>query len=136
MPMYLSPRLDSYQFRDTFVSCLAPPIYSHSVLLNLSYNISSGFSGGLVVKNPLPMQEKQEMQVQSLGHEDPQRRKWQPTPVFLLGKFMAQGSLMGSSPTSCKDSASEHVHTHTHVIKSQENISICTLKSKESLKNT
>ena len=32
----------------------------------------------------LPMQETW---VQSLGREDPWRRKWQPTPVFLPGKF-------------------------------------------------
>ena len=75
MPVYLSLRLDSYQLMDIFLSCLAPPIYSHSVLVNLSYNISSGFSGGLVVKNPLPMQEKQETHVRSLGQEYPQRRK-------------------------------------------------------------
>ena len=30
----------------------------------------------------------QETQVRSLGHEDPWRRKWQPTPVFLLGNPM------------------------------------------------
>ena len=119
MPMYLSPRLDSYQFRDTFVSCLAPPIYSHSVLLNLSYNISSGFSGGLVVKNPLPMQEKQEMQVQSLGQEDPQRRKWHPIPVFLPGKFQGQRSLAGYNPGVAKSRTwlSRHKHTHTHTHK-------------------
>ena len=28
----------------------------------------------------------QEMRVRSLGQEDPLRRKWQPTPVFLPGK--------------------------------------------------
>ena len=27
----------------------------------------------------------QETQVQSLGWEDPRRRNWQPTPVFLPG---------------------------------------------------
>ena len=30
-----------------------------------------GFPGGTVVKNPLPMQEMQEMRVRSLGQEDP-----------------------------------------------------------------
>ena len=29
----------------------------------------------------------QETQVQSLGQEDPWRREWQPTPVFLPGEF-------------------------------------------------
>ena len=35
-----------------------------------------------MVKNVPAMQE---MQLQSLGQEDPWRRKWEPTPVFLLG---------------------------------------------------
>ena len=34
----------------------------------------------------------QETQVQFLGREDPQRRKWQPTPVFLPGKSRGQGA--------------------------------------------
>ena len=42
-----------------------------------------------MVKN-LPMQERQEMQVWSLGQEDPWRRKWQSTPIFLPGKFYRQ----------------------------------------------
>ena len=36
----------------------------------------------------LPMQETQEMQVESLVREIPWRRKWQPTPIFLPGKSM------------------------------------------------
>ena len=40
----------------------------------------------------LPMPEMQEMQVRSLGLEDPWRRKWQATPVFLPGKFYGQES--------------------------------------------
>ena len=32
------------------------------------------------------MQEPQEMRVRSLGQEDPRRRAWQPTPVFLPGE--------------------------------------------------
>jgi len=38
-----------------------------------------------------------ETRVQSLGGEDPWRRKWQPTPVFLPGDH-GQRSLMGYSP--------------------------------------
>ena len=37
----------------------------------------------------------QETWVQSLGQEDPWRRKWQPTPVFLPGEFHGQKSLAG-----------------------------------------
>ena len=39
------------------------------------------------VKNPPAMQETQETFVQSLGQEDPLRRKWQPIPVFLPRKL-------------------------------------------------
>ena len=34
----------------------------------------------------------------------PWRRKWQATPLFLLGKFHGQRSLVGYSPWGCKDS--------------------------------
>ena len=38
--------------------------------------------------------------VQSLGREDPRRRKWQPTPVFLPGESHGQRSLAACSPWS------------------------------------
>ena len=44
------------------------------------------FPGGSV-RICVPMQE---MRVQFLGWKDPWRRKWQPTPVFLPGKFHGQ----------------------------------------------
>ena len=40
--------------------------------------------------------------VRSLGQEDPRRRKWQPTPVFLPGKAHGQRNLVGYSPWGCK----------------------------------
>ena len=40
----------------------------------------------------------QETWVQSLSGEDPWRRNWQPTPVFLPGKSHGQRNLVGSSP--------------------------------------
>ena len=49
------------------------------------YKESTGFPGGSVVKEP--MQETQETWVWSLAWEDPLRRKWQLTPVFLPGKI-------------------------------------------------
>ena len=45
-----------------------------------------------------------ETQVRPLGREDPRRRKWQPTPVFLPGKSYGQRSLVGYSPRSRKES--------------------------------
>ena len=47
----------------------------------------------------------------------PWRRKWQPTPVFLPGKFRGQRGLVGYSLWGCKESdTTEHTHmcTHTH----------------------
>ena len=45
----------------------------------------------------------QEMQVESLGQEDPLESKWQPTPVFQPGKFHGQRSLAGYSSWACKE---------------------------------
>ena len=42
--------------------------------------------------------------VQSLGREDPLRRKWQLTPVFFPGEFHGQRSLAGHSPQGLKES--------------------------------
>ena len=47
---------------------------------------------------------KAEMLVWSLGQEDPLRKKWQPTPVFLPGKSHGQRSLAGCSIWGCKES--------------------------------
>ena len=44
----------------------------------------------------------QEMWVQSLGRDDPWRRKWQPTPVFLPGKSHGQRSVVGYNPLGSK----------------------------------
>ena len=44
----------------------------------------------------------QEMRVWSLDWEDPRRRKWQPTPLFLPGKHHGQKSLVGYSPWGCR----------------------------------
>ena len=53
----------------------------------------------------------QEMQVQSLGQEDPWRQKWQPAPVFLPGKFRGQRSLVGYCPWDRKElNMTEHYY--------------------------
>ena len=55
------------------------------------------------------------MQVQSLGQEDPLKKAWLPTPVFLPGELHGQRSLVGYSPWGHKESdTTEHTHTHTH----------------------
>ena len=38
------------------------------------------------------MQEMQKTQVLSLDQEDPLENEWQPTPVFLPGKFHDRGA--------------------------------------------
>ena len=50
------------------------------------------------------MQETQEMQVQSLGHEDPLEYTMATHPVFLPGKSNGQRSLVGYSPWGLKES--------------------------------
>ena len=48
------------------------------------------------------------------------RRKWQPTPVFLLRKSHGQMSLVGYNPRGCKESDTteqlKYIHTNQHVI--------------------
>ena len=53
------------------------------------------------VKNPPATQETW---VWSLSREDPQRRKWQPTAVFLPGESHGQRNVVGCSPWGCKES--------------------------------
>ena len=54
-----------------------------------------------MVKN-LPV--VQETRVQSLGREDPWRREWQPTPVFLPGESHGPRSLVRYNPWGHKES--------------------------------
>jgi len=44
------------------------------------------------------MQEMQEMVGSVPGSEETGSKKWQPTPVFLPGKFQGQRSLVDYSP--------------------------------------
>ena len=43
----------------------------------------------------------------------PWRRKWEPTPVSLLGRFHGPRNLVVCSPWGCKE-LDTHTHTHTH----------------------
>ena len=45
----------------------------------------------------------QEIRVKAADWEDPWRRDWLPTPVFLPGKFHGQRSLVGYSPCDHKE---------------------------------
>ena len=57
-----------------------------------------GFPGGSEVSNLPTMQEPQKTQVRSLGREDPWRREWLPTPVFIPGESHRHRSLVGYRP--------------------------------------
>ena len=70
-----------------------------------------GFPDGLVVKN-LPSNAGDTC-VQFLGVEDLWGRKWQPTPVFLPGKYHGHWSLAGYSPWGHKRIRHEWVTDHT-----------------------
>ena len=58
----------------------------------------------LVVQTVKNLPAMQETWVQSLGGEDPWRRKWQPTPIVLPGRFHGQRSLTGYSSRGWKES--------------------------------
>ena len=61
--------------------------------------IKKGFCGDSAVKNLPAMRETG---VQSLGREDPRRRKWQTTPAFFLGESHGHRSLADCSQWGCK----------------------------------
>ena len=57
-----------------------------------------GLPQWLCGKEPTCQCRRKEMQVRSLGGEDPLWRAWQPTPEFLPGEPHGQRSLAGNSP--------------------------------------
>ena len=73
----------------------------------------------LVVQRLKHLPPMQETRVRSLGPEDPCRRAWQSTPVFLLGESLRQRSLASYSPQGRKESdMTERLHfTSFHISK-------------------
>ena len=64
------------------------------------------------------MQETQETRFNPWVRKMPWRKKWQPTPVFLPGKFHGQRSLAGYSPQGRKKSdMTEWLSMHTQQAK-------------------
>ena len=61
------------------------------------------------VKNLPAKQEAQEMQVLSLGWEDPMEEGMSTTPIFLPGKPHGQRSLISYSPKGHKESDTTEV---------------------------
>ena len=64
-------------------------------LFKTQWSLIWGFLHSSVVKNLPTMQETQKTWVWSLGGEDPWRRAWQPTPVFLPGESHGQLRSLG-----------------------------------------
>ena len=58
----------------------------------------------LVAQKVKHLPAMRETWVRSLGQKIPWRRKWQPTPVLLPGKFHGPRSLVGYSPWDHKES--------------------------------
>ena len=65
-----------------------------------------------MVKNPPASAGDKRDMGSILGPEDPWRRAWQPSPVFLPGQFHGQRSLAGYSPWGRKESDTAG---HTHI---------------------
>ena len=55
-------------------------------------------TSSLVAQTVKNLPAMQETWIRSLGQEDPRRRKWQPTPVFLPGELHGQRTLVGYGP--------------------------------------
>ena len=69
---------------------------------------SKGFRGGAVIKN---VSANEGNTFDPWVRKSPWNRKWQPTPVLLLGKFHGQRSLAGYSPWGHKElDITEHAH--------------------------
>ena len=88
-----------------------------------------GFLNGLVVKNLSATHKIRHgsCRFHSWVGMIPWRGKWQPTPVFLPGKFHREISLLGYSPwghkeldTTVRTHTCTHTHTHTHT-----HVSVC-----------
>ena len=76
-------------------TCSKTFYFWHVIGLRMSKETFGVFLIARFVRNLPSMQETW---VRFLGWEDPWRRKWQPTPVFLPGESHGQRSLVGYSP--------------------------------------
>ena len=83
----------------------------HSCLAVVEMNM--GFPGGASGKEPTcQCRRHKRLRFDLWVRKIPWRRAWQPTPVFLPGKFHGQRNLMGYSPWGRKESdTTEHAHT-------------------------
>ena len=83
--------------------------------MNIPVRKKVGFPGGRIVKNlPANVGDARDTGLIPGSGRFSWSRKWQPTPVFLLGKFHEQRSLAGYSPWCIKESyTTEWLSKHT-----------------------
>ena len=70
------------------------------------------YQDSLVAQTVKSLPAMWETRVQSLGQEDPCRRKWQPAPVFLPGKSHGGRSLAGYIRSGKQLDPTERLHFH------------------------
>ena len=71
------------------------------------------FPGGWVVKNLPAIAGNVRHGFDPWVRKIPWGKKWQLTPVFLLGKFWGQRSLVGCAPLGCKELRWLRTHMHS-----------------------
>ena len=90
--------------------------------------LSAEMGASLVAQTGKNLPAMQETLVQSLGWEDPLKREWLPTPVFLPGEFHGQRGLAGYSPWGGTESevterlTHTQTHTHTHTPEREKSV--------------
>ena len=84
--------------------------------------LTGDFPGGSAVRIRLQRRRRRRHRWDSWVRKIPWRREWQPTPVFLPGKFHGQRSLVGYSPWGGKEldmtEAIEHPCMHATLTRS------------------
>ena len=86
------------------------------------------FPCGSAIKHP-PLQEMQEMWVQSWFGKIPWRKTWQPTPVFLPGESHGKRSLVDYTPLHCRESDVTEVTEHDTSCNHQSDYVCCQYSS-------
>ena len=71
-----------------------------NILITMIICILVGFPGGASGKESACQCRRHQTRFRSLGQEDPCKRTWQPTPVFLPGESHGQKTLAGNSSKS------------------------------------
>ena len=108
------------KFPSTFIGLwLRLSVIKDRLMRKMNRNVvtCAGFLGGAVVKKiHLPSRRWKRHWFDPLIRKIPWRRKWQPTPVFLLGKFHRHRSLAGYSPQGHKEyDMTEWLSTHAYI---------------------